>query len=198
MSVLFCQHEIGLPAPLWVLAGLFIDFIWKFRPMALSSTQPYSILRTQKQKRLALVSLLAIGLVGCAKEQIPTREVTFYQSWQLQPGKSIGEVDVVSSLGDVSLALKGKSVYAPFQGTLSRQNDRCLIFSSPELPAYLFRLCGLRLAWFPPLGKGELQEGDLIGTANILEFATLRKQPNGTWAFVEPSSDVVNRLLKQP
>ncbi len=60
------------------------------------------------------------------------------------------------------------------------------------MPAYLFRLCGLS---DPRLG--EVNQGDALGTARQLEFAALRKQPNGTWAIVEPAKAILERTLRK-
>ena len=70
---------------------------------------------------------------------------------------------------------------------------QCAIFSSPELPAYVIRLCGLQRPNF-----GELEPGDVMGKGRTLQFAALRKQPSGEWAIVEPASDILERILAKP
>jgi hypothetical protein len=60
------------------------------------------------------------------------------------------------------------------------------------VPAYLFRLCGLNK---PHLGA--VSQGDVIGSGKLLLFAALRKQPNGTWAIVEPAKGILERTLKR-
>jgi hypothetical protein len=42
---------------------------------------------------------------------------------------------------------------------------------------------------------GQQPEAQPIGKAEHLVFATLRKQPNGTWVLVEPSTQFIERLL---
>ncbi|XGV96941.1 MAG: hypothetical protein ACAF41_29985 [Leptolyngbya sp. BL-A-14] len=140
-----------------------------------------------------LVSLLLLPL-GCAKAPGPEAplSIKLYQSWELQPGDTIADRSVLGGLGDISIALNGNHVYAPFDGRTQLDNRRCLIFSSPDVPAYLFRLCGLKE---PRLG--DVNQGDEIGTGDLLLFAALRKQPNGTWAVVEPAKAILERTLKK-
>lgn len=147
-------------------------------------------------------TLLNVGLlvatllfpVGCTKPPSPESplSIKLYQSWELQPGDTIADRKVLGGLGDISIALDGNQVYAPFDGRAQLDNRRCLIFSSPDVPAYLFRLCGLKE---PHLG--EVSEGEAIGKGDLLLFAALRKQPNGTWAIVEPAKAILERMLKK-
>lgn len=124
----------------------------------------------------------------------PPRTIQIQQVWQLQPGDTIGGHQVASGLGDISIDLKGDSAYAPFSGRvqpLEPDVKNCVVFSSPEIPAYLFRLCGLQ-----NLTLGEVKQGDVIGSGAYLHFATLRKQTDGTWAMVEPAHDILERILR--
>lgn len=136
--------------------------------------------------------LVGVLLAGCT----PTPQVTqtvnirLYQQWELQPGDEIAGRQVLGGLGDISIALNGGNVYAPFAGKTQLDQRRCVLFSSPQVPAYLFRLCGLS---DPELGQ--VNQGDIIGNGEILEFATLRKQPNGTWAIVEPAKSLLEKIL---
>ncbi|MEO0409726.1 MAG: hypothetical protein AAF289_20485 [Cyanobacteria bacterium P01_A01_bin.135] len=132
-------------------------------------------------------------LVSSSGPQETGSQPVIQQQWQLQPGSMIGERAVVAGLGDVSIALEGGSVYAPFSGVVQpivQPIERCALFTSPDLPAYSARLCGLRR-----IRSGAVQRGDRIGSGQILHFAALRKQPDGTWAIVEPSQDLVSRFL---
>ena len=146
---------------------------------------------------IARFSLLLITLLltscGSSSEHSSPIEIKLYQAWELQPGDVIGEREVVGGLGDISIALNGNNVYAPFDGQTQFDNRHCLIFSSPDVPAYLFRLCGLDN---PRLGN--VSQGDTIGNGRLLEFAALRKQPNGTWAIVEPAKAILERTLSKP
>ncbi|NEQ31045.1 MAG: hypothetical protein F6K04_08580, partial [Leptolyngbya sp. SIO4C5] len=63
----------------------------------------------------------------------------------------------------------------------------------PEVPAYLFRLCGLKNARL-----GDIKAGNQVGTGETLQFAALRKQPDGSWALVEPAVDVLERTVSSP
>jgi hypothetical protein len=124
----------------------------------------------------------------------PPRTIQIQQVWQLQPGDTIGGHRVAAGLGDISIDLNGDSAYAPFGGQvqpLQPDVNNCVVFSSPEIPAYLFRLCGLQ-----NLMLGEVEQGDVIGSGAYLHFATLRKQTDGTWAMVEPAHDILERILR--
>lgn len=137
---------------------------------------------------------LSLLPLGCARTpgSDSTIDIKLYQSWELQPNDTIGDRRVLGGLGDISIALDGNSVYAPFDGRTQFDKHRCLIFSSPDVPAYLFRLCGLNN---PKLG--EVNQGDALGKGDLLRFAALRKQPNGTWAIVEPAKAILERTLKK-
>ncbi|PSN18040.1 hypothetical protein C7271_14590 [filamentous cyanobacterium CCP5] len=136
--------------------------------------------------------------VGCQAEQteIPARKVNLYQDWDLQPGDVLGNYQIQSGLGDVAVDVQGKRVYMPFDGLVEPDGDSrelCVVISSAEVPAYIFRLCGLDQ---PHLG--DLRQGDVVGTGSIVAFATLRKQTDGTWAMVEPAKDLLVQFLTNP
>ncbi|NJO78146.1 MAG: hypothetical protein HC827_06205 [Cyanobacteria bacterium RM1_2_2] len=120
----------------------------------------------------------------------PPRRIQIQQDWQLQPGDQIGEYQIVAGLGDVSIDLAGRKVYAPFDGRVQPNVRDCVLFSSPDVPAYLFRMCGLQKPRF-----GTVDEGEPIGSGRYLHFATLRKLPEGTWTIVEPSRTILEKLL---
>ncbi|MGA7936231.1 MAG: hypothetical protein WCA35_21940 [Kovacikia sp.] len=145
--------------------------------------------------KVALGLVLLLLPIGCTRStsNLPPLDIKLYQAWELQPGDIIGEREVVGGLGDISIALNGNNVYAPFAGQTQFDKRRCLIFSSPDVPAYLFRFCGLDN---PRLGP--VNQGDAIGNGRLLEFAALRKQPNGTWAIVEPAKAILERTLSKP
>lgn len=134
----------------------------------------------------------AIGLASCQgqPEAASTIDLHLYQAWELQPGDRLKGFEITGGLGDTSIALNGKPAYAPFDGKTQMDKRQCLIFSSPTVPAYLFRLCGLVN---PRLGP--VSQGDVLGYASVLQFATLRRQPNGTWAIVEPSKPILERTV---
>ncbi len=118
--------------------------------------------------------------------------IQIYQKWELQRGDRINNQTVVSALGDLAINLAGKPVYAPMSGEAKLDRTGCVLFTGTELPAYLFRFCGINT---PKLGV--LRKGQTIGTANLLVFATFQKQQNGTWAFVEPSKAMIEQTLKR-
>jgi len=136
----------------------------------------------------ALVALLMGGCTSVAKTEA-TLDLQLLQRWELQPGDTLSGYSVLGGLGDISIALNGQAVYAPFDGKTQWDTRQCIIFSTPDVPAYLFRLCGLKE---PKLGA--IAQGEPIGTAAILQFATLRKQAD-KWAMVEPSKTILQRTL---
>ena len=73
------------------------------------------------------------------------------------------------------------------------KTSQCVAVSSPEIPAYRLRLCHLR-----QLQLGHQPAGQVIGRGEQVAIAMLRKQPEGTWAFVEPSPSLLEALLTQP
>jgi hypothetical protein len=121
----------------------------------------------------------------------PVRTIQIQQAWQLQPGEQIGRHRIVAGLGEISIQVNGRSVYAPFDGQIEPTVENCVLFSSPDVPAYLFRLCGLR----NPV-VGTVAEGQTIGSGDYLHFAALRRQPDGTWTMVEPAKTLLERLLQ--
>jgi hypothetical protein len=151
--------------------------------------------------KIADVIKVAIGIAtlllpsGCSQTQKPEApiDLKLYQSWELQPGDNVGGRQVLGGLGDISIALNGGNVYAPFNGKLRLERRGCIVFSSFDVPAYLFRFCGLSN---PRLGM--INQGEAIGKGRSLQFAALRKQPNGTWAIVEPTKAILERTLSKP
>jgi hypothetical protein len=145
-------------------------------------------------RQVGWILTLLVLATGCgdvsSKEEI--RNVQIQQSWEFQPGDTIAGHRVAGSLGDISLELNGGNVYAPFDGRVQPNTIQgCVIFSSPDVPAYVFRLCDLKQ---PKLGQ--VKQGEKIGTANFLQFAALRRQPDGKWAMVEPAGDILQRTLQ--
>lgn len=136
--------------------------------------------------------LLGLALSNCQAQSIPPqRVINIQQQWELEPGDLIGEQLVVGSLGDISIQLKHRPLKAPFPGKVEPSTvDQCIIYSTPEVPAYLFRFCGLRRPRFGPVKSGQT-----IGGGSHIQFATLRRQPDGTWIIVEPSTGVLERAI---
>lgn len=137
-------------------------------------------------------SIAAITLLhACQNTQPLIKPPELHQKWELQAGDRIAGYEITSGLGDLSLNLQGKAVYAPASGKTSMDVRHCVYFDSPEIPNYLFRLCGLN---HPTVGS--LRKGDEIGKADQLQFATLRQHPSGKWAIVEPSKQILEKLLQ--
>lgn len=137
-----------------------------------------------------LVCMLSLVSCTATPNASSNIQLKLHQQWQLQRGDVVAGRSILGGLGDISIALNRQPVYAPFNGRTQRDPRNCLIFSSPDVPAYLFRLCGLDQ---PKLGS--VNQGDRLGTGTTLQFAALRKQPNGTWAIVEPSRQILERIL---
>lgn len=139
---------------------------------------------------VALCSLLLLN--GCQQQQArPARVVNLQQTWELEPGDEIAGRPVTGGLGDITIQLAGDRIHAPFDGEVEpAEHDRCVIFSTPEVPAYLFRLCGLKQIRFGPVRAGQP-----LGNGDYLNFATLRRQPSGTWIIVEPSTGILERAI---
>ncbi|MEL6232465.1 MAG: hypothetical protein AAFR24_21390 [Cyanobacteria bacterium J06627_3] len=141
---------------------------------------------------LGLTLGLSISLMGSCRRSTPApRLLNLHQSWSLPIGTEIAGYPVSSSLGDISLALNGDTVRMPFNGTVEPTEMDCVLVSSDDVPAYLFRLCGLSRTKFGPRLQGQA-----IGRANHLIFAMLRREPDGTWAMVEPSARFIEQLLQ--
>lgn len=121
----------------------------------------------------------------------PIRTIEIQQTWQLQRGDKVGEHEIVAGLGEISIRLNGATAYAPFNGRVQPTSANCVLFSSPDVPAYLFRFCGLN---HPNLG--EMLEGSAIGSGDYLYFTALRRQPDGTWTIVEPAKSILERIFK--
>lgn len=144
---------------------------------------------------------MAAGLItlvaGCSgqNQAVAPRNITYYQDWALQPGDTLAGYQVQSGLGDISINVDGKTLYMPFDGTVQPQQDLedlCVVLSSPDVPAYLFRLCGVNNPRF-----GDRNQGDTLGNGNIVAFATLRRQADGTWAMVEPAKELIEQFLEK-
>ncbi|MGB6014864.1 MAG: hypothetical protein WBG32_09060 [Nodosilinea sp.] len=149
--------------------------------------------------RLAIslgLGLLSAGLTSCRNlTPVVPRQIVLKQSWEIEAGDRVAGQLVTGSLGDISIRLRGTRLRAPFAGQveLAAKGFYCIYFSTPEVPAYLFRYCGVRQ---PRLGL--IQAGEVMGHGQQIHFATLRRQPDGSWAIVEPSDRVLEQSLNQP
>ena len=151
--------------------------------MALS----FNIKRIRQLASGALLTLLAACQSGP-----PPRTITIQQTWKLQIGNQVGNYRISSGLGDITLELGGDPVRMPFAGKVQPMDEHCVAFTSPEVPAYLFRLCGINR---PSLGQ--YSQGHTIGRAQQLVFAAFRKEPDGTWALIEPATELIAQFLTE-
>ena len=152
--------------------------------MALS----YSIRRIRQLAGGGLLTLLS----ACQAGTPPPRSITIQQTWDLQNGNQVGDYRISSGLGDITLELGGAAVHMPFHGKVQSMSEHCIALTSPEVPAYLFHLCGIQN---PNLGQQP--QGQAIGRAEQLVFATLRKHPDGPWTLIAPATDLMTRFLAE-
>ncbi len=142
-------------------------------------------------KLASLFSALLVASCQSANPQAQPRPLQVQQNWELQPGQVVAGHRIAAGLGDITVSLDGGAAYAPFPGQVDAiAEEGCVVYSSPEIPAYLFRLCGLRRPRF-----GSLEAGQKIGSGQYLHFAALRRQPDGTWVIVEPALDILEQML---
>ncbi len=139
-------------------------------------------------------ALMLLGLLisSCQAQKIPPqRVINIQQEWELETGDFVADHLVVGGLGDISIQLKHQPLRAPFLGKVEPSTvEQCIIYSTPEVPAYLFRFCGLNRPRF-----GSVNAGQTIGVGQHVQFATLRRQPDGTWIIVEPSTGILERAI---
>lgn len=141
---------------------------------------------------LMIASLTACQLVKTQPlSSVKPMNIQIYQKWELQRGDRLDDRTVVSALGELAIDMAGKPIYAPMNGEANLDPSGCVLFAGTELPAYLFRFCGVST---PKIGV--LRKGQAIGTTKLLVFATLQRQQNGSWAFIEPSKVIVEQTLK--
>lgn len=136
--------------------------------------------------------VILLGVAGCTPQPVTEQplDVQLFQSWELQAGDTVAGYRVTGGLGDISIALKGNSIYAPYAGRLQPNKPGCVMFSSADVPNYLLRLCGVKNPQF-----GLKKAGEAIGTAETLQFALLNKRADGKWALVEPSKQILQQML---
>lgn len=196
LAIASVLNRLGHPLGQWLYGARRVAELGVASTPSLPAPLPRSHASSLLRRLLALsISLGYLTMItGCSGGQLSAapRYISLQQTWELQPGDSIAGHLVSASLGDVSIELKGAWVHAPFDGEVEpAAQPRCIFFSSPEVPAYLFRLCGIRR---PRLGQ--LKLGQPIGKGDYLHFATLRRQPEGTWTIVEPSRNILERALQ--
>lgn len=138
----------------------------------------------------------------------PIREIELRNTWGMPTGNTIAKHRVISGLGDLSLAFNGK-VLAPVDGwiegkfvlvshgSLMPNPPDCVIFYSPQMPAYLAKLCGFKQRNLGRVAQG-MSMGQTNGYLHITVFA-YRKNEDGTpvWVYVSPSPQLVENLVSQ-
>ncbi len=145
-----------------------------------------------------------------ASDEGRLQEVKVQQSWGVQIGDAIGTAEVIGSLGDVSLAHRGR-VFAPVDGwvegnfvtivgdELLPSEPDCVLFSSPQLPSYLMKTCGLVQRYF-----GAVEAGQPIGrTGGALHVSLLSRRRDqaansdaeAEWVYVSPSPEFLAQAI---
>lgn len=145
--------------------------------------------------------------IGFKRDPMPSssvsrKEIELKRTWGLQTGESIVGHDIVGGLGGLSIEIK-QAIYAPTDGfvyghfalisngSLTKSQSNCILFSSPQMPAYLLQLCGL-----VQRNLGAVKRGQPIGkTAGYLHVALLRQ--DNQWVFVSPAKELLKRLLRR-
>ncbi len=118
------------------------------------------------------------------------RQLQLYQNWTVKVGDQFSGVPVIAVLGQVTLKLGGKSAVAPFDGTASLSSNGCTRFDALDVPGYAIQFCGLENP-----RAGLVNQGAPLGSANFLSVGVLRRQKNGTYAFIEPASSVLDKVV---
>lgn len=141
------------------------------------------------------------------KKPAKLKQIEIKRVWQIQAGEYISGHRVIGGLGDISLEYDG-SVKAPVAGVVDSEfvlvsdsdliagTRDCVIFSSPQIPAYLLKICGLTernigpVDYDSPIGKAD---GSLH-----LSLLSFRKDANQTsnWIYVSPSSKLIEQLVR--
>lgn len=141
------------------------------------------------------------------KFQPKLKQIEIQKVWQIQAGEYIAGHRVIGGLGDISLEYDG-SVKAPIDGVVDSEfvlvtdddliagTRDCVIFSSPQLPAYLLKICGLT-----ERNIGPVDDGSPIGKTDgslHLSLLSFRKDANQTskWIYVSPSSKLIEQLVR--
>ncbi|MGD1903576.1 MAG: hypothetical protein ACFB9N_15185 [Geitlerinemataceae cyanobacterium] len=143
-----------------------------------------------------------------ARDPNRLREVKVQQYWGVQIGDDVGSASVSGSLGDISLAYSGR-VLAPLDGRVEEDfvtivgerllpnEPGCVLFSSPQLPAYLVKACGLVQRYL-----GEVRAGEPIGRTNsMLHVSLLSRRRDGAaneaeWVYVSPSPEFLSLAIE--
>ena len=136
------------------------------------------------------------------------REIELRNTWGIQAGNEIAKPPIVSGLGDISLAFNGKAL-APVDGWVEGKfvlvsdgnllpgTPDCVIFSSPQIPSYLSKLCGLKQR-----NLGQVERGTPIGQTDghlhVTLFSSRKSEEEmPIWVYVSPSSQLLENLVSQ-
>lgn len=141
------------------------------------------------------------------KSQPKLKQIEIKKVWKIQVGEFIAGHRVIGGLGDISLEYEG-SVKAPVAGVVDSEfvlvtdsdliagTRDCVIFSSPQLPAYLLNICGLTERYLGPVDD-DSPIGKTDGSLH-LSLLSFRKDASQTskWIYVSPSSKLIEQLVR--
>ncbi|MGK7902443.1 MAG: hypothetical protein AB4352_13695 [Hormoscilla sp.] len=152
---------------------------------------------------------IGYGIEGdrSAEYQPRRKQIEVEKVWGIEAGKVIAGQRVIGGLGDISLEFKG-IVKAPLTGyvegkfVLVTEEDLiegtkdCIIFYSPQMPAYLLKICGLTRRNLGPVDRGS-PIGETGGKLHIslLSFRKVADQTN-KWIYVSPSETLIEQLVR--
>jgi len=141
------------------------------------------------------------------RSQPKLKQIEIKKVWEIQAGEFIAGHRVIGGLGDISLEYEG-SVKAPVAGVVDSEfvlvteedliagTKDCVIFSSPQLPAYLLKICGLTERYIGPVDE-DSPIGKTDGALHV-SLLSFRKEANQTskWIYVSPSLKLIEELVK--
>ncbi|MGK7902442.1 MAG: hypothetical protein AB4352_13690 [Hormoscilla sp.] len=141
------------------------------------------------------------------RSQPKLKQIEIKKVWKIQAGEYIAGHRVIGGLGDISLEYEG-SVLAPVPGVVDSEfvlvtdsdliagTKDCVIFSSPQLPAYLLKICGLTERYIGPVDENSpIGKTDGSLHLSLLSFRKDAKQTSN-WIYVSPSSKLIEQLVR--
>ncbi|NES95788.1 MAG: hypothetical protein F6K32_11250 [Desertifilum sp. SIO1I2] len=136
------------------------------------------------------------------------KQIDIKEIWENHSGQKIAGYPVVGGLGDISLEYRG-NIVAPLGGevegnfvlatetSLVKNTSDCVLYSTPQQPGYLLKLCGLK-----ERNSGDLKAGETIGKTDgllHLSLLTFRRSSNERpqWIYVSPSTQIIASVLSE-
>ncbi|MDI9639312.1 hypothetical protein QM565_26760 [Geitlerinema splendidum] len=136
------------------------------------------------------------------------KQIDIKEIWENHSGQKIAGHPVVGGLGDISLEYRG-NIVAPLGGevegnfvlatetSLVKNTSDCVLYSTPQQPGYLLKLCGLK-----ERNSGEIKAGETIGkTDGLLHLSLLTFRRSSSerpqWIYVSPSTQLIASVLSE-